>query len=126
LRVLRSTTQLSVASPMARMLRAACSTPTVDQFRSRKLVGQLNRHRMVGSMGRVGAAGDNAAMESFFSLVQKNVLNRRTWNTREELRITIVTWIERPYDRRRRQSALGRLTPVEYELTMTATAAQAA
>jgi hypothetical protein len=35
-------------------------------------------------------------MESFFSLLQKNVLDRRTWNTRQELRIAIVTWIERP------------------------------
>ena len=48
-----------------------------SQFRSRKLVHQINRHQMVGSMGRVGAAGDNAAMESFFSLLQKNVLDRR-------------------------------------------------
>lgn len=97
-----------------------------SQFRSRKLVHRLNRHQIVGSMGRVGAAGDNAAMESFFSLLQKNVLNRRTWNTREELRIAIVTWIERTYHRRRRQAALGRLTPVEYELIMTTTATQAA
>jgi cyclopropane-fatty-acyl-phospholipid synthase len=49
---------------------------------------------MVGSMGRVGAAGDNAAMEGFFSLLQKNVLDRRRWDTREQLRIAIVTWIE--------------------------------
>lgn len=49
-----------------------------SQFRSRRLVHRLNRHQMVGSMGRVGAAGDNAAMESFFSLLQKNVLDRRT------------------------------------------------
>ena len=97
-----------------------------SQFRSRKLVHRLNRHQMIGSMGRVGAAGDNAAMESFFSLLQKNVLNRRSWTTREELRIAIVTWIERTYHRRRRQAALGRLTPVEYELIMTTTAAQAA
>lgn len=97
-----------------------------SQFRSRKLVHQLNRHDMVGSMGRVGAAGDNAAMESFFSLLQKNVLDRRVWNTREELRIAIVTWIEKTYHRRRRQTALGRLTPVEYELIMTPTAIQAA
>ena len=34
---------------------------------------------MVGSMGRVGAAGDNAAMESFFALLQKNVLDRHSW-----------------------------------------------
>ncbi len=46
-------------------------------------------------MGRVGATGDNAAMESFFALLQKNVLDRRTWRTRHELRIAIVTWIER-------------------------------
>ncbi len=42
---------------------------------------------MAGSIGRVGAAGDNAAMESFFSLLQKDVLDRRRWTTREELRI---------------------------------------
>jgi len=81
---------------------------------------------MVGSMGRVGAAGDNAAMESFFSLLQKNVLDRHPWNTREELRIATVRWIERTYHRRRRQAALGRLTPIEYELIMTTTATQAA
>ena len=97
-----------------------------SQFRSRKFVHAINRHTMVGSMGRVGAAGDNAAMESFFSLLQKNVLDRRTWATREELRIAIVTWIERTYHRRRRQAALSRLTPIEYELIMTTTATQAA
>jgi transposase InsO family protein len=77
-------------------------------------------------MGRVGAAGDNAAMESFFSLLQKNVLNRQSWTTREQFRIAIVTWIERTYHRRRRQAALGRLTPIEYEIIMTAPATQAA
>jgi putative transposase len=97
-----------------------------SQFRSRKFVHAINRHAMVGSMGRVGAAGDNAAMESFFSLLQKNVLDRRTWATREELRIAIVKWIERTYHRRRRQVGLGRLTPIEYELIMTTTATQAA
>ena len=81
---------------------------------------------MVGSMGKVGSAGDNAAMESFFALLQKNVLNRRVWATREELRIAIVTWIERTYHRRRRQAALGRLTPIEFEVIMTSPATQAA
>jgi transposase InsO family protein len=81
---------------------------------------------MVGSMGRVGACGDNAAMESFFALLQKNVLNRHAWATREELRIAIVTWIERTYHRRRRQDGLGRLTPIEYETIMITTATQAA
>jgi len=87
-----------------------------SQFRSRKVLRALERHGLVGSMGRVGAAGDNAAMESFFALLQKNVLDRRTWDTREQLRIAIVTWIERTYHRRRRQAALGRLTPIEFEV----------
>jgi hypothetical protein len=79
---------------------------------------------LVGSMGRVGACGDNAAMESFFALLQQNVLDRQRWNTREELRLAIITWIERTYHRRRRQRRLGRLTPVEYEtLNPAATAA---
>lgn len=97
-----------------------------SQFRSRKFVQALNRHDLLGSMGRVGAAGDNAAMESFFSLLQKNVLDRRSWATRHELRLAIVTWIEKTYHRRRRQAALGRLTPVEYETIMTTPATQAA
>ena len=97
-----------------------------SQFRSRKFVHALNRHAMAGSMGRVGAAGDNAAMESFFALLQKNVLDRRCWDTRQDLRIAIVRWIERTYHRRRRQTGLGRLTPDEYELIMTPTATQAA
>jgi transposase InsO family protein len=97
-----------------------------SQFRSRRFVHTLSRYEMVGSMGRVGAAGDNAAMESFFSLLQKNVLDRRRWDTREQLRIAIVTWIERTYHRRRRQSGLGRLTPIEFEAIMTTPASQAA
>ncbi len=97
-----------------------------SQFRARKFVAVLARHNMIGSMGRVGAAGDNAAMESFFALLQKNVLDRRTWATRQQLRIAIVTWIERTYHRRRRQKRLARLTPIEYEAIMTPPAALAA
>ena len=89
-----------------------------SQFRSRKFVHALNRHHLIGSMGKVGAAGDNAAMESFFALLQKNVLDRKRWRTQEELRIAIITWIERTYHRRRRQARLGRLTPIEYETIM--------
>src|SRR5690625_563061 len=42
-----------------------------SQFRSRKFVHALNRHHLIGSMGQVGAAGDNAAMESFFALLRR-------------------------------------------------------
>jgi putative transposase len=97
-----------------------------SQFRSRKLHQALARHEMVGSMGQVGSAGDNAAMESFFALLQKNVLDRHRWATRDELRIAIVTWIERTYHRRRRQDRLGRLTPIEFETIIKPAADQAA
>jgi putative transposase len=98
-----------------------------SQFRARKVHRALARRGMVGSMGQVGSAGDNAAMESFFALLQRNVLDRRRrWETRDELRIEIVTWIERTYHRRRRQPALGRLTPIEYEMIMTPQTATAA
>jgi len=97
-----------------------------SQFRARSFVHALNRHHLIGSMGKVGAAGDNAAMESFFALLQKNVLDRKRWRTREELRIAIITWIERTYHRRRRQARLGRLTPIEYEAIMNPTVSLAA
>jgi transposase InsO family protein len=97
-----------------------------SQFRSRAVQRALTRHAMAGSMGQVGSAADNAAMESFFSLLQKNVLNRRRWTTRDQLRLAIVTWIERTYHRRRRQTGLGRLTPIEFEIIMTPPAIQAA
>ncbi len=91
-----------------------------SQFRSKKFRRLLRQHELSGSMGRVGACGDNAAMESFFSLLQKNVLDTRRWETREELRLEIVSWIETRYHRRRRQRHLGKLTPIEFETIYTA------
>jgi putative transposase len=95
-----------------------------SQFRSGAYVRTLRDHGLTGSMGRVGACADNAAMESFFALLQKNVLDRQRWSAREDLRLAIITWIERTYHRRRRQRGLGRLTPIEYEtINSAATAA---
>ena len=68
-----------------------------------------------GSVGRVGACGDNAAMESFFALLQRNVLDRQRWSSRAQLRLATVTWIEKTYHRKRRQCRLGRLIPIEFE-----------
>lgn len=89
------------------------------QFRSRKFRAVLKANQLTGAMGRVSSAGDNAAMESFYSLLQKNVLNRRRWRTRSELAYEITYWIEHTYNRRRRQRGLGKLTPVEFELAFT-------
>lgn len=54
-------------------------------------------------------------MESFNALLQKNALDQQRWETRDELRLTIVRWIERTCNGRRRQRELGKLTPIEYE-----------
>jgi transposase InsO family protein len=86
-----------------------------SQFRAKRFVRVLRTNGLLGSMGRTGACADNAAMESFFALLQRNVLDRQRWQTRKELRLAIVTWIERTYHRRRRQRALGKLTPIEFE-----------
>ena len=90
------------------------------QFRARAFRAVLKSAGLAGSMGRVAAAADNAAMESFFSLLQKNVFNRRRrWRTREELISETIVWIEHTYNNRRRQRGLGKLTPVEFELAFT-------
>jgi putative transposase len=68
-----------------------------SQFRSRRFRAVLAANRLRGSMGRVAAAGDNAAMESFYALLQKNVLDRRSWQSRDELRLAITVWIEHTY-----------------------------
>ena len=89
------------------------------QFRSRAFRAVLASAGLAGSMGRVASAGDNAAMESFFALLQRNVLDRRRWRSRSELAYAISFWIEHTYNRRRRQRSLGKLTPIEFELAFT-------
>lgn len=117
----KMTASLAVAALRnAIALRSPAGTAVVhsdrgSQFRSAAFVRTLRSHGLAGSMGRTGACGDNAAMESFFALLQKNVLDRQRWDSREQLRLAIITWIERTYHRRRRQRRLGRLTPIEYE-----------
>jgi putative transposase len=125
----RMTAQLAVdaltnACALRRPTGTVVHSDRGSQFRSHAFVRTLRDRGLVGSMGRVGTCADNAAMESFFSLLQKNVLNRRRWPTREQLRLAIIMWIERTYHRRRSQDRLGRLTPIEFEtLLSTAPAA---
>lgn len=88
---------------------ATRSTPgSRPRWRCPKTVRALSRNELRVSMGRVGAYGDNAAMESSVALLQKNVLDRQQWSTREQLRLAIVTWIEKTSHRKRR---LVKLTP---------------
>lgn len=128
----RMTAQLAVSALRSAIARRQPQDTLVvhsdrgSQFRSRAYRAVLKSAGLSGSMGRVAAAGDNAAMESFFSLLQKNVLDQRRWRTRDELRYAIVTWIEHTYNRRRRQRVLGKLAPVEFELAFASEEALAA
>jgi transposase InsO family protein len=71
---------------------------------------------LLPSMGSVGDCYDNAMIESFWSRMQVELLDRKRWKTRLELSTAIFDYLEVFHNRRRRHSALGMLTPVEYEM----------
>jgi putative transposase len=80
-----------------------------------------NRIRSVGlmpSFGSIGDAYDNAMMESFWSTMQIELLNRKKWKTRIELANAIFEFIEVFYNRQRRHSKIGYISPVEFEVKM--------
>jgi transposase InsO family protein len=106
---------LANAITLPRPKGTICHSDRGSQFRSGAFTRTLKNNGLRGSMGRVGAVGDNARLESFHSLLQNNVLDSKKWESQEELRIAIVTWIEGTYHRRRRKRSLGKMTPVEYE-----------
>lgn len=70
---------------------------------------------LVPSMGSIGDCFDNAVIESFWSRVQVELLDRKGWRTRVELSNALFEYLEIFHNRQRRHSTLGMLTPVEYE-----------
>jgi transposase InsO family protein len=66
-------------------------------------------------METVGDAFDNAVAESFFATLQTELLDRGHWSTRQSLTTGIFSYIEGFYNRKRRHSTLGHLSPKEYE-----------
>ena len=94
------------------------------QFRAKAYIEIINEHGLYQSMGNKGSSADNAAIESFFSLLQKNILNLRQWNTKAELRSAIFQWVNIEYNNKRPQQKLDRQTPNQYEkINQAATAA---
>ena len=67
------------------------------------------------SMGSKGDCYDNAVAESFFATLKKELVHRRTWPTRRELTSEVFEYIEAFYNRTRRHSTLGYLSPADYE-----------
>jgi putative transposase len=71
---------------------------------------------LLPSMGSVGDCFDNAVIESFWSRMQVELLDRKRWETRIELASAIFEYLEIFHNRQRRHSSLGMLTPVEFEV----------
>ena len=78
--------------------------------------GQFARANGISqSMGQVGSAYDNSVAETFFATLKKELIYRRSWQTRNEVRTEVFEYIEGFYNRRRRHSYLGWLSPAEFE-----------
>jgi transposase InsO family protein len=78
------------------------------------------------SVGRTGVCWDNAQQESFWSTLKTEYYQRHTFDTHADATRAVSSWIENVYNRRRRHSALGQVSPVAFEDQLTTMAAQAA
>jgi transposase InsO family protein len=86
-----------------------------SQFTSWAFTENARRLGLVGSMGTVGDCYDNAPMESFWGSMQIELLDRQRWRTNLELALAMADYIDHFYNSARRHSALGYLTPNEFE-----------
>jgi putative transposase len=87
------------------------------QFTSWAFTDRIRKAGLMPSFGSVGDGLDNAMMESFWSSMQIELLNRRRWKTRVELANAMFDYIEIFHNRQRRHSQLGYQTPIEFELS---------
>ncbi|GAB2675029.1 IS3 family transposase [Barrientosiimonas humi] len=117
------------ALEMARMHRKPVGTVVHSdrgtQYTSWLFGNRLREAGLLGSMGRIASCYDNALMESFFGSMQIELLDRRDWPTQDDLAKAIFEWIEAWYNPHRRHSALGYLSPAEYETLHAATSTAA-
>ena len=96
------------------------------QYTSKALRLVAQDHGVLLSVGRTGVCWDNALAESFFATLKNELIYRRPWPTKARARTAVITWIEGRYNRTRRHSALGMVSPVQFENRARHTAAQAA
>jgi putative transposase len=90
-----------------------------SQFVSLAFGQQARAAGIAQSMGSKGDCFDNAVAESFFATLKKEFVHRRSWPSKAELRTEIFDYIEVFYNRERRHSTLGQLSPVQYEKMIT-------
>ena len=85
------------------------------QYTSFVFGSRLSEVGIASSMGAPGTAYDNALAESFFASLETELIDRSAWATHAEARLAVFDWIERFYNRTRRHSSLGNLSPTEFE-----------
>ena len=96
------------------------------QYTSQALRDFVGEHGVLLSVGRTGVCWDNAMAESFFATLKKELIYRHPWPTQDRAKTAVIAWIEGRYNRRRRHSAIGMQTPVQFETAARHTAYLAA
>jgi putative transposase len=86
-----------------------------SQYTSLEFGRRLRASGIAASMGSVGDCYDNAMAESFFATLETELIDRTTWGTADDARLAVFDYIEVFYNRQRRHSALGFLSPAEFE-----------
>jgi len=92
-----------------------CHSDRGSQYAANDYKAILAEHDFIGSMSRKGDCWDNAVAESFFHTLKVECVRGKIFATREEAKRIIFAWVEMRYNRTRRHSTLGYLSPFEYE-----------
>jgi transposase InsO family protein len=108
------------ALEMARWQRKPAPGTIVHSDRGAQYTSWIFGHRLreaglLGSMGKVASSVDNALIESFWSSMQAELLDRQSWTSRVQLASAMFEWIEGWYNPERRHSSLGMVSPANFE-----------
>ncbi|MGW0964515.1 IS3 family transposase, partial [Streptomyces gelaticus] len=106
--------EMAVAARGGPVRGVVCHTDRGARYSAAAFAEVCDRHGIRRSMGRVGSSYDNALAESFFQGLKRELLYGRRWTSKAQTRLELFRWMSY-YNRRRRRSALGYLTPAEFE-----------
>jgi putative transposase len=118
----RMTTDLALQALLSAVWRRKPKTKVMihsdqgSQFTSKEWQSFIGKHNLIASMSRRGNCHDNAVAESFFQLLKRERIRRRTYQTRDAARQDVFDYIEMFYNPTRKHTNNGMLSPVDYEI----------